>query len=474
MTLDPKDWPKFRKTAHDMLEAALDKMEHAHEGHVWAPVPDAVKAEIETSLPLKGISEDRMRAELETIMPYGPGNTHPRFFGWGNGAGAPSNILAEIAGSAMNINTGGRNHIAPVIEQQIIRWVAEIMGLPSETTGLIMSGTSMATIAALKVARDQFAPDAKIQGSVSNLVGYTSVQTHSCVKRAFDLLGLGSEALREINCDENFEINLTDLQCAIDEDRRAGKTPFVIIGTVGAVNMGAIDDIEGLADIAKAENLWFHVDGAFGAAAILSKHIGSRLKALSRVDSLAFDFHKWWQVNYEAGCVLIRDPKKHRQSFANRPEYLRSNERGLAGGDFWAVDYGPELSRGFRALKVWTHLKVHGLSAITDVIDRNINQAKYLESRVKLEPRLKMLAPVPLNICCFQYKFKTRSQKKSNQANARIVWQLQESGLAAPSTTILNGKLAIRVNLTNHRTRNSDLDMLVKAVLEIGESLDFK
>lgn len=464
MTLDPKDWPAFRKTAHAMLDASLDKLENAREGRVWNPVPKDLKAEINAPLPQGGISPDQMRSDLETIMPYNPGNIHPRFFGWVNGAGAPSNILAEIAGAGMNANCGGRNHVGPVIEQQVIRWAAQIMGMPSETTGLICSGTSMATVTALKVARDKFErenPDAK-------LVGYTGAQTHSCVRRAFDLLGIGKDALRLIPCNENFEIDLAALQDAIDKDRAEGFTPFSVIGTAGAVNVGSIDDLDGLADICETEALWFHVDGAFGAAAILSETVEHRLKPLARVDSLAFDFHKWWQVNYEAGCVLIRDPYLHRSSYSNRPEYLRHDEDGLAGGDFWAVDYGPELSRSFRALKVWTHLKTHGVDAIAEVVERNISQAQYLKARIEAEDKLELLAPVALNIVCFRYDFRY----ESNAKNARIVVDLQESGLAAPSSTIIDDVTAIRVNLTNHRTRESDLGMLVNAVLEMGKELE--
>jgi len=464
MTLDPKDWPAFRKTAHAMLDASLDKLESAREGRVWTPVPEALKTEINAPLPQGGISEEQMREEIEAIMPYNPGNIHPRFFGWVNGAGAPSNILAEMAVAAMNANCGGRNHVGPVIEQQVIRWAAQIMGMPSETTGLIASGTSMATVTALKVARDKY----QREQPGAELIGYTGAQTHSCVRRAFDLLGIGKEALREIPCDENFEIDLKALQSAINEDRADGKTPFAVIGTVGAVNVGAIDDLDGLANICEKEKLWFHVDGAFGAAAILSKTVGHRVKGLSRVDSLAFDFHKWWQVNYEAGCVLIRDPYLHRNSFASRPEYLRHDEDGLAGGDFWAVDYGPELSRSFRALKVWTHLKTHGIDAIAEVVERNISQAQYLKARVEAEEKLELLAPVALNIVCFRYDFRY----EANEKNARIVVDLQESGLAAPSTTTINHETAIRVNLTNHRTQESDLDMLVDAILKMGKELE--
>jgi len=260
-------------------------------------------------------------------------------------------------------------------------------------------------------------------------------------------------------------MDLDALKAEIEKDRAFAHIPFAIIGSAGTVNTGAIDDLDAIADICEAQDLWFHVDGAFGATAVLAKQAKARLKALSRVDSLAFDFHKWWQVNYDAGCVLVRDPLLHRQAFARRPEYLRGKDRGLAGGDFWAVDYGPELSRGFRALKVWTHIKTHGIDAITDVIERNIEQAQYLESLVKASPKLEMLAPVPLNICCFRYKFDTNS----DQNNTDIVVQLQESGIAAPSSTTINGQLAIRVNLTNHRTQKSDLDMLIEWVIKLGD-----
>jgi len=462
MTLDPKDWDGFRALAHRMLDASIDKLSNAAEGRVWTPLPAAEKACIETGLPIVGTDPDEMQKQLQSLLPYGAGNTHPRFFGWVHGAGAPSGLMAEIAAAAMNVNAGGRDHVAPVVERQVLAWSAEMMRMPKETSGLIVSGTSMATIIALKVARDQAQGGAK-----GALVGYTSEQTHACVAQAFDILGLGKDCLRKIACNEAFEMDISALQVAISKDKAAGFTPFLIVGTAGAVNMGAIDDLEGLADIAADAGLWFHIDGAFGATAVIGRHARARLSGLSRADSLAFDFHKWLQVNYDAGCVLIRDEAAHRKSFSDRPEYLRGAERGLAGGAFWAVDYGPELSRGFRALKVWAHLKEHGLDALAAVIDRNIEQAQYLERLVKADPKLEMLAPVPLNICCFRYKFVSDSDAK----NEEIVVRLQESGIAVPSTTVLGGQIAIRVNLTNHRTRESDLDMLVEAVVRVGDGL---
>ena len=465
MTLDPKDWNHFRAAAHAMLEASIDKLESAKDGRVWTPLPDEQADIIHSDLPIEGSSPQMIQSLLQGFLPYGVGNTHPRFFGWVHGAGAPSGIMAEIAAGAMNINAGGRNHIAPVVEREVIRWSTEMMGMPVGTSGLVVSGTSMATIIALKVARDQ----ARQSNEMTTLTGYTSEQSHSCVERAFDLLGLSKENLRKIPCNDAFEINLSALNSEIETDRKAGLIPFLIVGTAGAVNMGAIDDLEGLADIAAAAEMWLHIDGAFGATANLSKNVQPRLSGLARADSLAFDFHKWLQVNYDAGCVLIANKEAHRGSFSDRPAYLRGAERGLAGGAFWAVDYGPELSRGFRALKVWAHLKEHGVKALAAVIDRNIAQAQYLKELIDAASKLEMLAPVPLNICCFRF---VPEHLESDAINQEIVLQLQEQGIAVPSTTIIGGRLAIRANLTNHRTRNEDLDILVENVLRLGSELD--
>jgi len=452
-----------------MLDAAIDKLMQASEGRVWTALPDAQTALINSGLPIDETSAEDIQKELESFLPYGVGNTHPRFFGWVHGAGAPSGIMAEIAAGAMNVNAGGRNHISPVIEQQVIKWSAEMMGMPEGASGLVVSGTSMATIIALKAARDKFIENAGAKGvPLGHLIGYTSEQTHSCVARAFDMLGLGKDNLRKVKCNDAFEIDLAALRKMMAEDGAAGRKPFVIVGTAGAVNMGAIDDLEALADIAASENVWLHIDGAFGATAILSEHARARLTGLARADSLAFDFHKWLQVNYDAGCVLIRDAQAHRNAFADRPDYLRGAEEGLAGGAFWAVDYGPELSRGFRALKVWAHLKEHGVKKLGEVIDRNIEQAQYLEQKIKASSKLEMLAPVPLNICCFRYKFDSKNIDALNEA---LVVKLQQSGTAVTSTTRIDGALAIRVNITNHRTRFKDLDMVVDAVETLGDAL---
>lgn len=467
-TLDPADWDGLRTAAHDLLDRALDRLQSARDGRVWTPMPDAMKSGLNVGLPVKGIAHDALADRLSELMPYGVGNTHPRFFGWVHGAGNPGGVMAEIAAAAMNANLGGRDHGAIHVERQVLDWCCAMMGFPAESGGLIVSGTSMATIIALKAARDRrldFASRSKGVGG-ARLTGYASTQAHSCVARSFDMLGLGSDALRPVPCLGDFTMDLCALRRMIREDAEAGLTAFAVIGTAGSVNVGAIDDLAGLADIAAAKDLWFHVDGAFGATAILSDPVRSRLRGMERADSLAFDFHKWLHVNYDAGCVLIRDRDAHLRAFSERPDYLAASTRGLAAGNPWPVDFGPELSRGFRALKIWAHLLEHGTEKLGAAITRNVEQARYLAGRIDETPGLELLAPAMLNIVCFRYA--PEGAADLDALNDAIVIELQESGVAAPSTTRIEGRLAIRVNLTNHRTTRPDLDLLLSEILRIG------
>lgn len=475
-TLDPTDWAAFRAQAHQMLDAAVDRMAAYREGPVWSPLPPALKADYQAPLPVDGIGAQATQAHLTALLPYGVGNTHPRFFGWVHGSGTPSNLMADITAAAINANLGGRDHGAMYVEKQVVNWCREIFQFPDTASGLIVSGTSIATVIALKAARDRcFDFTSRKSGlqktTLGQLVGYTSAQTHSCVARAFDILGLGSDALRKIAVTEAFEMDTAALQLAIAQDRAAGLTPFVIVGSAGSVNVGAIDDLGTLADIAEAEQLWLHIDGAFGALGVLSDRLRPRLTGLQRADSLAFDFHKWLHVNYDAGFILMRSEEHHRRAFSERPEYLKGAERGLAAGNPWPVEYGPELSRGFRALKVWAQLAEHGTAKLGALITQNCEQAAYLAGLVDAHPQMAVAAPVTMNICCLRYQPEGQAASAIDALNDEIVVQLQIQGIAAPSTTMVHGRTAIRVNITNHRTTRADLAFLVQEVHRIGQSL---
>lgn len=474
-SLDPEDWPAFRKRAHAMLDAALDHAQGARQGRAWTPVPDVIKEKLDEPLPLEPQGTDKTCDDLlANVLPYSTGNTHPRFFGWVHGTGTPGAIISETMAATMNANLGGRDHGANYVEHQVIDWVRKMYGFPKSASGLVVSGTSIATLIALLAARHaKTGYDVRNQGvrpENGRLVGYTSSEAHSCIARAFDMIGLGMEALRSVPVDEHYQMDIAALRTMIADDLKAGNQPFCVVGSAATVNTGAIDDLAALSGICQEFNLWFHVDGAFGAVAALSDTLKHRFKGISKADSIALDFHKWMHVAYDAGFVLIRDEEAHREAFSLRREYLKAAPRGLAAGNPWFCEYGPELSRGFRALKIWFHLKEHGLNQITAKVDDNCRQAAFLGELVTAHGDLELLTPVSLNICCFRYSSPDKSDADLDHINREIVMDLQESGVAAPSTTNLKGKLAIRINITNHRTTMDDMELLVSKVVELGKT----
>ena len=279
-----------------------------------------------------------------------------------------------------------------------------------------------------------------------------------------DIAGFGSDALRNIAVDQCHRIDVAALRRKqIAADREAGLNPFLVVGSAGTVDIGAIDDLVALSELCREEKLWFHVDGAYGALGILSPVLAPRLAGIENADSIALDFHKWGQVPYDAGFLLVRDGRRHRDAFAAPAAYLRRETRGLAAGSSWPCDLGPDLSRGFRALKTWFTLKTYGTEKLGAVIARTCALAQYLEARIQAEPRLELMSPVQLNNVCFRYR-----ATESCKVNRDIVADIHESGIAAPSTTVLDGQLAIRAAIVNHRTDVGDIDALIASVLEFG------
>jgi len=297
------------------------------------------------------------------------------------------------------------------------------------------------------------------------LTAYTSEAAHSCIARAMEMAGLGRRQLRLVPVDAGHRMQIAPLRQTIAEDRAKGLEPFLLIGTAGSVDVGAVDDLSALADVAEAEQLHFHVDGAYGALAILSPVLAPLLIGIERADSLAFDWHKWGQVPYDSGFLLVRDRQLHHATFASSAAYLRRAERGLAGGDFWPCDYGPDLSRGFRALKAWFNLKTHGADQIGRMIAGTVTLARLLAARVAAEPELELLSAVPLNIVCFGYR-----GTDPDRLNAEIVADLHEAGRVAPSLTTVSGRTAIRAAIVNHRTTEDDVEALVTSVLALGRA----
>ncbi len=470
-SLDPKDWDRFRAAAHDALDQALSRLQHVAEGPVWRPTPSAVRDRFAEPLPRGPRDLEDVLGDVDALIaPFVVGNTHPRFFGWAHGAGTPVGVVAELIAAALNANCGGRDHIGPVVERQITRWAAEAFGFPASSSGVFVTGASQANFLGLLVARDAALGHAVrsrgLKAEETQLCAYASVEAHGCVRQAMELAGIGSASLRVIETDPFGAVRLDVLQGAIDCDREAGLTPFLIVGTAGAVNFGAFDDLEALADIAAAERLWLHVDGAFGAMTALSPALKPLTRGLERAHSVAFDFHKWAHAPYDAGFLLVRDADLHKRTFAAPAAYLSRAPRGLAAGDDCPCDYGPDLSRGFRALKVWLTFQTLGADAIAGAIEANCAAAKRLAGRIAASRLFELAAPVPLNIVCFSLAGETGGER-----NRELVIRLQERGLAAPSTTRIDGREVVRAAIFNHRTSFANIDAFFDAAARIAAEL---
>jgi len=471
VTLDPADWSDFRAQAHVMLDDMLGYIETIRERPVWQPIPDDARARFRTAAPRMGEELAEVHAEfMRDVLPYALGNVHPGFMGWVHGGGTPVGMVAEMLAGGLNANLAGRDQIPVEVERQVSEWVREIFGFPQGASGLFVTGTSMANLIAVVIARDKALGYQVRAGGVAadtrRLTAYASTAVHSCITKAMDIAGLGSDALRLIPTDSRYHIDLNALATAIGLDRQAGFTPFFVVGTAGTVDTGAIDDLAGMAKLCRREKLWFHVDGAFGAVARLAPDLAPKLDGMERADSVAFDFHKWGQAPYDAGFILVRDADAHQQAFALPAAYLAHAERGLAAGSPWPSDFGPDLSRGFRALKVWFTLKVLGTERLGAAISRSCALARYLEGRIKSTTELELMAPVELNIVCFRYR-----AEDSDRVNAEIAVRLQESGVVAPSTTRIVGRTAIRAAIVNHRTSRTEMDSLVEGTLAQGRAL---
>ncbi len=467
-SLDPQNWDEFRAQGHRMLDDMIGYLQAIRARPVWQPIPEPVRASVREPLPQQGADLAEVhQAFMQQVLPYAVGNAHPGFFGWVHGGGTPVGMLAEMLAAGLNANLGGRDQMPIELERQVVRWMAELFAFPETASGLFVTGTSMANFIALLVARVRaLGPAVREQGvahSGRQLVAYTSAAAHDCIAQAMDLSGLGRAALRRIPVNQRFEIDLVALEQAVATDRQAGLQPFFVAATAGTVDTGAVDDLAEVAAICRRHELWFHVDGAYGALAMLSPALAPRLEGIQQADSIAFDFHKWGQVPYDAGFVLVRDGELHRQAFATPTAYLRRETRGMAAGSPWPCDFGPDLSRGFRALKTWFTIKVYGGEKLGQVIAETCELAQYLAARVAECTELELLAPVSLNIVCFRYR-----SADADRFNAALLADLQESGIAAPSLTTINGQLALRAAIINHRSGRQDIDAMLDGLLALA------
>lgn len=426
----------------------------------------ALRAIIDAPLPATGVPLASLFEELtRVIVPNSTHTAHPRFLPYVQ----PSpNALAPYADHVaailnQNCNLWQLSPAANAVEQAVVRWFAELFGLPRNAGGLITSGGSAANLIALTAARDHhLGADARTRGlqqRASPLVLYASDQAHSSMDKAVSMLGIGTDNLRHIPSDAAQRMRVDLLAQAIAADRAAGRTPFCVVASAGTVTTGAIDPIAELSSLCRAEGLWLHVDGAYGALSALSERFRGRMAAIGLADSVSLDPHKFLFCAFEAGCVLVRDPATLRKAFSAAPSYLTMSE----DGDFIDyANYGPQLSRAFKALKVWWSLKHFGAGAYARAIERLHDLAGYMGRRIEARPEFSLLAPVVFNCVCF------RLPALDDAGNLRALRQLTDSGTALLGPALVSGQPGLRACFMNLRTAESDVDLILDQLAQIA------
>ena len=429
-----------------------------------------IRDSLDPALPTKGIDFDALlKVFRENIIPFSRQNAHPRMFGYVQSPGTPLAAFADLLASTLNANlTVWRSAPAPVeLERLTIDWIRQILGFNAQAGGLFVSGGSMANLAAIAAARQ-----AKDDLS-GRLRIYASSETHFSIAKATALLGIGRENVRFVAVDECFKIRVDDLVAKITADLEAGYLPFCVVANAGTVNTGAVDPLAEIREIADRFQLWMHVDGSYGAFAVLAKSARKLFAGLERADSIALDPHKWLYLPVDVGCVIYRAPEIARAAFAHEAEYTRIiGEKADEAFAFW--DYGPELSRRFRALKVWMLLKGVGLDSLGEAIESNLACARYLESMVRASDDFEMVAPVELSIFCFRHvpvQLRNKSPQAIDAFNERLLIALQRDGSSYLSNATLAGRFALRGCVLNYRTTLRDMEILLDDLRRVAGSL---
>ena len=471
---------EIRRFGYLVVDAIADHLSALPDEPVFRPVPSSLADRFLSShLPIDGAAPDDILTEFRaSIEPYPFGNGHPRFWGWVNPPPSVIGVFADALAAAINPSCAGGNHAAIYVERQVIDWFRQLLGFPAASMGLLVSGGSIATLTALGVARHaKCGVDVRkvgLRGAPRPFRFYQSGEGHSCVRKAIEALGFGSDSIRLIPTDADYRMDVAALDRAIAEDVAAGLTPIAVTATAGSVNTGAIDPLDDIASVCAAHGVWFHVDAAYGGPAILTEEYRLALAALSRADSVALDPHKWMYVPVEAGFVMVRDGEAMRNAYSLVPPYIRGtgSAEGVMGLP-WFSEYGLQQTRGFRALKVWMCLKHLGLAGYRAAIEHDIALAHYLAARVRELDPLELTAPPSLSIVCFRFVGDGGVSQKRDEAalasvNRALVERLQLGGEAFITSTELHGRFSLRACVVNHRSRREDIDRMLEEVTRIG------
>ena len=468
--LDPSA-DEIRKWGNSVIQLMTDYLCSLRDRGVYRHMfSRRIRDRLDATLPTEGTDFDGLlRVFREDIIPFSRQNAHPRMFGYVQSPGTPIAAFADLLASTLNANlTVWRSAPAPVeVERLTIDWIRQILGFNAGAGGLFVSGGSMANLAALAAARQTK------DCSSGRLRIYASSETHFSIVKAAALLGIGRENVCHIAVDERFRIRMDDLVVKITADLEAGCVPLCVVANAGTVNTGAVDPLAEIREIANRFQLWMHVDGSYGALAILAKSARELFAGIERADSVALDPHKWLYLPVDVGCVIYRDPEIVHAAFAHEAEYTRIiGQEADEAFAFW--DYGPELSRRFRALKVWMLLKGVGVDALSEAIENNLACARHLESMVRASDDFEMAAPVELSIFCFRHmpaQLRNESPKTIDAFNERLLVALQRDGSSYLSNATLGGRFALRGCVLNYRTTLHDIEILLDDLRRVAKSL---
>lgn len=439
--------------------------------------PEEVIALFDEPLPEVSSEIDSVLSEVrEKVLESITNSAGPKYFGYITGGGNQVAVLAEMIKASLNQNNL-KWHSSPVsteMEKLVMRWVAEFIGYPTSSAGVLLSGGSVANFNCMAVARKIKSPvdvaEEGMYGSPPQTV-YVSAEGHSSFDKAVDMLGMGKKYLRKIPVDEELRIDIEALRKVIHADKEKGYHPICAIGVAGTTNTGTVDDLSAVAEVCEQHNLWYHVDAAYGGPAAKVDSVSHLFKGIERADSVVVNPHKWMFVPFEAGGVLVKNPEHLRATFSTIPDYLKSDQTGEPRTDL--MEYNLPLTKEFKALKVWMTLKAYGARKIRETINEDIEKAKYLVDRIKNEPYLSLMAPAPLSIVCFRYSppGTALSERELNNLNDAIIHHIEQDGRVFLTGTKIRGETAMRVCFINHRTERKHIDELVEVVLEIGKEV---
>ena len=467
---------EFRSAAHLMVDEVADYLAALPSKPVSQPVPDGLRDEL-LNMPLPdepAALEELVATTSRDVLPHAMGNGHPAFFGWVNPPPSLAGVMTSLAAAAMNPSVVSGDHADVHLERAVVRWLAELVGFPHEPgAGLLASGGSTATIVCLAGARSRAMAsaghDLRRDGlaGAPQLIAYVPAEAHSCIRRAWELLGLGSGSIREVPL-EGGRLDATALRAAVAADRERGALPALLVGSAGTVNTGAIDPLDELADIASAEDLWFHVDGAYGAFGVLDPAIAERYRGMERADSLVLDPHKWLGVPVDAGCALFRRGDDVRDAFTLIPPYLRQ-DTGTDVGTF--AEYGPEQTRPFRALKTWATIAALGRAGIVAQVSRANARARELAALVESEPELELAAEPETSIVAFRARPAGCPPERLEEVNRALPEAVQARGRAFVTGTVFDGQETLRACILHPATQTEHLEILDAEVLAAARSL---